>query len=167
LRSSNGCRKTKRMTKMKVEQRDGAKRVVGFPFWPQHDFVVVADFGQPDRTEGGMILGDNAQEFWRYRFGMWRYGEVLAIGPGRLTRKKKVLVQTPDVEIGDVIMFSRKHGTRIPGDMRFAHPNFKGAKDGLLLRVLDTDKCVAVMEDFNPWWAVEECQLNPAGMMSG
>lgn len=146
----------------------------GFPIIPRLDYIYVVDFGQPDRTRGGIILpeGETAKQFWRYRYDLWRFGEVIAIGPGRpfeeydeeTDRVPEGLMPMPDITIGDRIMFSRKHGTRIGSGWTFKIPKYDKP---LLLRVLDPSKCAAVMHDFDPWWNVEESQLNPDGVMTG
>jgi co-chaperonin GroES (HSP10) len=144
-----------------------AKMAEGFPFRPRADYIFVADYGQPDMTSGGILYGDSSTQFSRYRASEWRFGEVIAIGPGRWLGK--VRTPMPPIEIGDVVMFSRKHGTRLPGDLRFKHPKYaKGpAADGLLVRVLDPEKCQGVVEGFEPWWNVHLSQLEPSNMMSG
>jgi co-chaperonin GroES (HSP10) len=144
------------------------QRVDGFHITPILDYIFVCDYGQPDMTTGGIYYGDSRTQFGRYRVSEWRHGEVIAIGPGRFNRKGRRLPM-PDIKLGDVILFSRKHGSRLPGDMRFRHPKYSNgpAADGLLIRVLDPEKCQAVCEDFQPWWNVQECQLDPSGMMTG
>jgi len=142
--------------------------VEGFNIRPLHDFVFVCDYGQPDMTSGGIYYGDSKTQFGRYRASEWRYGEVIAIGPGRIGPDGSRLPM-PDIKLGEVVMFSRKHGTRLPGDMRFKHPKYSSgpAADGLLIRVLDPEKCQAVDDGFQPWWNVQESQLDPAGVMTG
>jgi len=146
-----------------------AKQADGFPFRPRADLVFVADYGQPDMTTGGIAYGDSGEQFWRYRASEWRFGEVIAIGPGRWAPDGLIRLPMPPIEIGNVIMFSRKHGTRLPGDMRFKHPKYSTgpAADGLLVRVLDPEKCQAVCDDFVPWWNVHLSQLEPSGTMTG
>jgi len=146
-----------------------AKRAKGFPISPKRDFIFVADYGQPDTTEGGIAIGDNDTDYWRYRANDWRFGEVIAIGPGSWSEDGSRRLPMPRIEIGDVIMFSRKHGTRLPGELRYKHPQYaKGpAEGGLLIRVLDPEKCQAVCDDFKPWWNVHLSQLEPSNTMSG
>jgi len=146
-----------------IQDERGGRRVEGFPWTPMREFIYVADFGQPDKTPGGIYIGDF--DFGVYKFGTWRYGEVIAIGPGGFGKKghrKPIL----GIELGDVVMFSRKHGTRLPGEIRYEHPKYPG-REGLLVRVLDPDKTVAVVEDFEPWWNVLDRQLDPGIHFSG
>lgn len=142
---------------------DAGKKVPEWPWRPILDYIFVADYGQPDRSEGGLYLGDF--DFGGYKFDTWRYGEVIAIGPGR-PGKHGVIKAMPDIKLGDVVMFSRKHGTRLPGEIRYVHPTIQ-SKDGLLVRVLDPMKTVAVIEGFKPWWNVADRQLDPGIHFSG
>lgn len=150
------------------------KRAENFPITPRLDFVYVADFGQPDRSRGGILLpeGVNKKQFWRYRYDLWRFGEVIAVGPGRpfgmyveeIDAVPEGLVPMPKIEIGDTIMFSRKHGTRLGSGWTFKLPRYDKP---LLIRVLDPLKCVAIINNFDPWWNVEDAQLNPDGVLTG
>jgi co-chaperonin GroES (HSP10) len=146
-----------------------SQRAEGFNIRPLGNLIFVADYGQPDMTSGGVFYGDSHTQFGRYRASEWRHGEVIAVGPG-LLRDDGVLEPMPPVSVGDVIMFSRKHGTRLPGEIRYRHPKYTDnhpASRGLLIRVLDPEKCQAVCEDFKPWWRVQESQLDPSGIMTG
>ena len=138
------------------------RRVKGLGFEPILNRIFVADYGQPETSEGGIIIGDSSDQFGRYRFSEWRYGEVLAVGPGTFNARGKRLPM-PDLKVGEVVMFSRKHGTRLPGDMRYEHPRY----GDLLIRVLDPDKAQAIVDGFVPWWNVQQSQLDPAGVMTG
>lgn len=148
-------------------ERARGRMVEGFSIEPLADKIFVCDYGQPDMTEGSIYYGDSS-EFGRYRFSEWRHGEVIAIGPGRREGGSRLPVQ--DIELGDVIMFSRKHGTRLPGELRYQHPKYTDdhpASKGLLIRVLDPDKCNSVCVGFVPWWNVQDSQLDPSGIMTG
>lgn len=142
--------------------------VEGFNIRPMHDYVFVCDYGQPDMTTGGIYYGDSKTQFGRYRASEWRFGEVIAIGAGLVGTNGSRLPVT-EIELGDVVMFSRKHGARLPGSMRFKHPKYSTgpAAEGLLIRVLDTDKCQGICNSFEPWWNVQESQLDPNGIMTG
>jgi len=138
----------------------------GFPVRPLRIFIWVQEFGQPNRSEGGIYFGEASmvattsntklgeESFAAYRVSEWRYGRVVAVGPGYVHKGKFVPLTEPDP--GDIVMFSRRHGTR----MSMKH-------DGLWIRVLDPLQIVGVCEDFEPWWDVEECQRSPEGMMTG
>jgi len=145
------------------------KKADRFNIVPLGSFIFVADYGQPDMTSGGILYGDSHTQFGRYRASEWRHGEVIGIGPGRLN-EDGVHEPMPPIKIGDVIMFSRKHGTRLPGEIRYRHPKYSDdhpASRGLLIRVLDPEKCQAVCEGFEPWWNVQDSQLDPSGTMTG
>jgi co-chaperonin GroES (HSP10) len=152
-----------------METARKGRRASGFNITPLADFIFVADFGQPDMTKGGIFYGDSHTQFGRYRFSEWRHGEVIAIGPGALLEGGWHRPMPP-IEIGDVVLFSRKHGTRMPGEMRYRHPRYTDnhpASKGLLIRVLDPVKCQAVCDGFEPWWNVQNSQLDPSGVMTG
>lgn len=151
-----------------------AKRVEGFPIKPIKDFLYVVEYGQPNRSEGGIILGNvemigasEDTEFGRYRMSEYRYGKVIAIGPGKPRYNKKTKEWfTPEIEIklGDVVLYSRRFGSRLGKAHRFKVPEF-GVP--LNVRVFDISQIVAVVEGFEPWWDVEESQLDPDGTMTG
>lgn len=56
------------------------------------------------KTKGGIILPENAQE-------KPRQGEVISVGPGK--RDDKGELQTMNVCVGDVILFSSYAGTEV------------------------------------------------------
>mgnify|MGYP001578814247 CR=1 FL=1 len=138
-------------------------KVEGLRWTPINEKIWVADYGQPDRSTGGLFLADH--DFGGYKFDTWRYGEVVALGPGKLIRPEKRHAM-PLLQLGDVVVFSRKHGTRLPGEVRYEHPKIK-SKEGLLIRVLDPEKIVAVLPGFVPWWSVGDRQLDPSTHFSG
>ena len=120
------------------------------------DLIIVADFGAPNKTKSGLFIPEGRAEehFWSYRFDLWRYGEVIAIGPGRTDIAGRFF-EPPDVRIGDTVLFSRKHGTKV--GRYYDHPKF----GRLLFRHLDTEKSVAVVKNFEPWWDAKETQVRP------
>lgn len=128
--------------------------VPGFDLTPRSYYVFVAEYGQPQTTEGGVYLPNGeSNDYAAYRFDQWRYGEVIAIGPGKIDPETLVRIPVPDVKLNDVIMFSRKHGSRL--GIRYHHPTYK-TREGLVIRVLDPEKIVAILDDFRPFWDVEE-----------
>lgn len=158
--------------RMAFEWKDepGEVQVVdGLKLRPLKDFIYVASLGQPDMSEGGLYLGDDPNTFGRYKHSDSRYGIVIAIGPGRpvyVSKLKRVRYIVPGVKLGDVVLFSRRMGSRLGGGIKFK-PEGWGFKQPLYIRVLDTDKIAAIVEDFKPWWNVEESQLDPDGIMTG
>jgi co-chaperonin GroES (HSP10) len=150
-------------------ERARGRMVEGFSIEPLADKIFVCDYGQPDMTPGGIYYGDSNTNYGRYQASEWRHGEVIAIGPGQRDGGGSRLPVTC-VDLGDVVMFSRKHGTRLPGELRYQHPEYTDdhpASKGLLIRVLDPEKCNSVCIGFVPWWNVQDSQLDPSGTMTG
>jgi chaperonin GroES len=76
-------------------------------FRPLHDRVLVRRVEAEEKTSGGIIIPDTAQE-------KPQEGEVLAIGTGARADDGKV---TPlDVQTGDKILFGKWSGTEIKID---------------------------------------------------
>lgn len=152
----------------KVEQlSDGGTRRKGFNVHPRLDYIFIVDYGQPDKTKSGLYLSDSDSHFWRYKHDEWRYGEVVAVGPGRWSKAGHERSGMPDLKVGDKVMFSRKSGTRLPKyqySMRSMHYPDAGE---LNVRILDPVKIAGKVNDFEPWWDIGEAQLNPSGTMSG
>ncbi len=78
---------------------------------PLDDRVVVKPLEAEEKTAGGIVLPDTAQE-------KPQRGEVIAIGPGRLLDSGERA--TVDVAIGDVILYGKYSGTdvKIAGEER-------------------------------------------------
>jgi chaperonin GroES len=76
-------------------------------FKPLHDRVVVRRVEQEEKTAGGIIIPDTAQE-------KPMEGEVVAVGPGARTEDGKLI--TPDVKAGDRILFGKWSGTEVKLD---------------------------------------------------
>lgn len=144
----------------------GATRAVGFHVRPMQDFIWVADFGQPTQTMSGITIPDSEEHHWRYRSEEWRFGHVLAIGPGRWKEGTRDRLPMPDIVVGNTVMFLRRVGTRF-SHIRFKHPLFPGISDGLYVRVLDPEKAHIEVTEWKPWWNLEEGVLNPDSVMSG
>ena len=73
-------------------------------FRPLHDRVVVRRVEGEQKTKGGIIIPDTAQE-------KPMQGEVLAVGPG--VRDEKGEIQALDVKVGDRILFGKWSGTEV------------------------------------------------------
>ena len=71
---------------------------------PLADRIVVRPIKKEEVTKGGIVLPDTAQE-------KPQDGEVIAVGPGKLTDDGKRLPM--DVKEGDKIIFTRYAGTEI------------------------------------------------------
>ncbi len=76
-------------------------------FRPLHDRVLVRRGGEEDRSTGGIIIPDTAQE-------KPIQGEILAIGPGARDDKGEL---TPlEVKVGDQVLFGKWAGNEITID---------------------------------------------------
>lgn len=73
-------------------------------FRPLHDRVVVRRIDAEDKTAGGIIIPDTAQE-------KPMQGEVIAAGPG--ARDEKGEVQPLDVKVGDRVLFGKWSGSEV------------------------------------------------------
>ena len=76
-------------------------------FRPLHDRVVVRRLKQEEKTAGGIIIPDTAQE-------KPQEGEVVAVGPG--ARDDDGKLHPPEVKAGDRVLFGKWSGTEIKLD---------------------------------------------------
>jgi chaperonin GroES len=76
-------------------------------FRPLHDRVLVRRIEQDEKTAGGIIIPDTAQE-------KPTEGEVLAVGSG--VRDENGKLQPLDVKAGDRILFGKWSGTEVELD---------------------------------------------------
>ena len=76
-------------------------------FRPLHDRVVIRRVNAEEKTTGGIIIPDTAQE-------KPTEGKVLAAGPG--TRNEQGQLVPLDVKEGDRILFGRWSGTEVKLD---------------------------------------------------
>ena len=73
-------------------------------FKPLHDRVVVKRSEEEQKTKGGIIIPDTAQE-------KPMQGEVLAVGPG--ARNEKGELTPMGVAVGDRVLFGKWSGTEV------------------------------------------------------
>ena len=73
-------------------------------FRPLHDRVVVRRIDAEEKTAGGIIIPDSAQE-------KPMQGEVVAVGPGARDEKGERVVL--DVAAGDIVLFGKWSGTEV------------------------------------------------------
>ena len=73
-------------------------------FRPLHDRVALRRVPFEEKTRGGIIIPDTAQE-------KPQEGEVVAVGPGTRDEKGKLL--PPDVSVGDRVLFGKWSGTEV------------------------------------------------------
>ena len=76
-------------------------------FRPLHDRVVIRRVGQEEKTRGGIIIPDTAQE-------KPMEGEIVAVGPG--SRGDDGALQPLDVKAGDRVLFGKWSGTEVKLD---------------------------------------------------
>ena len=76
-------------------------------FRPLHDRVVVRRIGAEEKTKGGIIIPDTAQE-------KPQEGEVIAIGPGGRDESGKLI--PIDVKPGSRVLFGKWSGTEVKLD---------------------------------------------------
>ena len=76
-------------------------------FRPLHDRVVVRRINAQEKTKGGIIIPDSAQE-------KPSEGEVIAVGPGGRDEAGKL---TPiDIKVGNRVLFGKWSGTEVKLD---------------------------------------------------
>jgi chaperonin GroES len=73
-------------------------------FRPLHDRVVVRRIDAEEKTKGGIIIPDTAQE-------KPQEGEIVAVGPGARDESGKVAAL--DVKAGDRVLFGKWSGTEV------------------------------------------------------
>jgi chaperonin GroES len=73
-------------------------------FRPLHDRVVVRRVPSEEKTAGGIIIPDTAQE-------KPQQGEVIAAGPGARDEASKLVPL--DVKVGDRVLFGKWSGTEV------------------------------------------------------
>ena len=76
-------------------------------FRPLQDRVLVRRLDQEEKTKGGIIIPDTAQE-------KPREGEIIAAGPG--TRSEDGKLHPLDVKVGDRVLFGKWSGTEVKVD---------------------------------------------------
>ncbi|HTQ14063.1 MAG TPA: co-chaperone GroES [Rhizomicrobium sp.] len=76
-------------------------------FRPLGDRVVVRRVQEEQKTSGGIIIPDTAQE-------KPQEGEVISVGPGALDENGKRVI--PEVKAGDFVLFGKWSGTEVKVD---------------------------------------------------
>jgi len=75
---------------------------------PLADRLVVKAIQKEEVTKSGIVLPDTAKE-------KPQEGEVLAVGPGRMTDDGKTRIPM-DVSVGDIVIYAKYGGTEIKVD---------------------------------------------------
>jgi chaperonin GroES len=73
-------------------------------FRPLHDRVVVRRVTAEEKTAGGIIIPDTAQE-------KPQQGEIIAVGPGGRDEAGKLI--PIDLKVGDKVLFAKWSGTEV------------------------------------------------------
>ena len=76
-------------------------------FRPLHDRVVVKRLTAEEKSAGGIIIPDTAQE-------KPSQGEIIAVGPGGRDEAGKLI--PIDVKVGDTVLFGKWSGTEVKID---------------------------------------------------
>jgi chaperonin GroES len=76
-------------------------------FRPLGDRVVVRRVQEEQKTSGGIIIPETAQE-------KPQEGEIIAVGPGALDDSGKRVA--PEVKVGDFVLFGKWSGTEVKID---------------------------------------------------
>lgn len=76
-------------------------------FRPLHDRVVVKRVDEEQKTKGGIIIPETAQE-------KPMQGEIIAVGPGGRDESGKLVPL--DVKAGDIVLFGKWSGTEVKID---------------------------------------------------
>ena len=74
---------------------------------PLADRLVVKPIQREEVTRGGIVLPDTAKE-------KPQEGEVLAVGPGRLSEDGKRIPM--DIKVGDIVIYAKYGGTEIKAE---------------------------------------------------
>ena len=80
---------------------------MGVKFRPLHDRVVVKRLEGEEKTKGGIIIPDSAQE-------KPSQGEVIAVGPGGRDESGELI--PIDLKVGDRLLFGKWSGTEVKID---------------------------------------------------
>jgi chaperonin GroES len=96
-------------------------------FRPLHDRVVVRRIEAEQKSAGGIIIPDTAQE-------KPQQGEVVAVGPGARDESGKLVAL--DVQVGDTVLFGKWSGTEVKIDGQ----ELLIMKESDLMGVLDAPK---------------------------
>jgi chaperonin GroES len=83
------------------------RRIMAVKLQPMGDRLVVKPMQSEEKTKSGIYLPDTAKE-------KPQEGKVIAVGPGRMTDEGKRIA--PDVEVGDVVLYTKYGGSEIKID---------------------------------------------------
>jgi chaperonin GroES len=98
-------------------------------FRPLHDRLLVRRIEPEEKTKGGIIIPDAAQE-------KPQQGEVIAVGPG--ARDESGKIQPLDVKAGDRVLFGKWSGTEV----RIDGEDLLIMKESDIMGILEQDAAV-------------------------
>lgn len=126
------------------------------------NIIMVAEYGQPTKSAGGIEYPDFGDMGPRYKQMDGRFGEVVSLGSG-VRRKNGTLITFEQIglKVGDVVVFSKRWGAKL----RIQHDHPRWGK--LWIRALDPNQVVGVVDGFEPWWNPAEAQIDPDGVFNG
>ena len=81
-------------------------------FKPLHDRVLIEVLDSSEKTAGGIIIPDTAQE-------KPQEGKVVAVGGGAKTEDGKLIPM--DVKVGDKVLFGKWSGTEVKIAVSYTH----------------------------------------------
>jgi len=90
-----------------IEKNEERRTEMAVKLQPLADRLVVKPIEREEVTKGGIVLPDTAKE-------KPQEGEVVAVGPGRLSEDGKRLAM--DVKVGDIVVYAKYGGTEIKID---------------------------------------------------
>jgi chaperonin GroES len=88
----------------KRDTAEGGGEGMAIRIQPLHDYILVKRFDEKEVKKGGIIIPDTAKE-------RPQEGEVIAVGPGKLTDDGKRL--PIDVKVGNKILFGKYSGNEV------------------------------------------------------
>mgnify|MGYP000598248238 FL=1 len=94
-------------------------------FRPLHDRVLVRRVTQDEKSAGGIIIPDTAQE-------KPQEGEIIAVGGGRIDDNGNV--HALDVKAGDMVLFGKWSGTEV----KIGGEDFLIMKESDILGIIET-----------------------------
>src|ERR687895_1816558 len=86
--------------------RMATKSAAGVKLAPLADRVVIKALEETETMRGGLYIPDTAKE-------KPQQGEVIAVGPGRFEKDKRVPM---DVKVGDKVLYGKYSGTEVTID---------------------------------------------------
>lgn len=97
------------MSVEKIEILEGAVRVEETVYRPRNDYIIVDDDPAIEQSAGGIWIPSRSQLQQDLRCG-----RLLAVGPGRPSKKTgKRVPLPPEMKPGEVVMYKRHSGARI------------------------------------------------------